>query len=634
MIFDKMLRMKLYSLITLFLLTTSLAHAMELRRWSPEASALQEDLELIQKEANWDSGKISFKFQKSDKNTVSIVCENNKFLLDVKSQDDERAPTLYHGLFHLGFLFPHPRIQISPSIEKSLSQCGKTFEWRPAFKNRGFHLHTLHPTEFMEGFLEGKTQIALDAVRWHARNRQNILDLSLVRGDWENRQNFLKAPFALAKSLGISRGVALGIIFSQQRSFKLLDMKRVLAHLSTSGSLLKNLQDLQHDVDIDFLNLECGSSEFSSVNYDQSLSWLNLITKEAKKIGIKVFTKVHVSTNQKNKKYGNFNFLPQFANNDLGLLPHTVMFYSLYDKKVPMYGNKDFSHILNFMLEQKDKRDTWYYPETSYWVYMDIDVPLLLTDYLGSRALDMKNLYEAGIKGQINFTTGQEAGYWLFDWTLTLNNDLDLKFDPQSGLKLLGEDRSTWKEILDFQTKHFKDNQLIAVLSFSNIMDELIPSKRIHQRNTVKELSDSDLLREDEILRLSNALEEIPNLDNVKNEELKIMLKVTHLRIKHALSNRLALRYPKKSSERDQYVEEASESRRVALKLMATIEKSFNRYPETSIFTRHKNSTSYNFGYLWQAVSLKNWEREEQMVKRDHYSAFFMNNIDIMRVSF
>ncbi len=626
--------MKTSTFFILFFMMTTMAHALDLRRWGPDLDAVQEDLDLIQKEAHWSLSTIDFQFNKSDKNTVSVVCENNRILLDVKSQDNERIPTLYHGILHLGFLFPHPRIQISPSIEKAQTQCGKTFEWRPAFKNRGFHLHTLHPSEFMEGFLEGKTQIAIDTVRWHVRNRQNIMDLSLVRGDWDIRQNYLKAPFALAKSLGMSRGVALGIIFSQQRSFKLLSMKRVLAHLSTQGSILRNLQDLKNEVDIDFINLECGSSEFTSVNYEKNLAWINLITSEAKKVGIKVFTKVHVSTNQKDKKYGNFNFLPQYASDDLGLLPHSVMFYSLYDKNVPMYGNKDFSHILKFMLEQKDKKETWYYPETSYWVYMDIDVPLLLTDYLGSRALDMKNLYKEGIKGQINFTTGQEAGYWLFDWTLTLNNDLDSNFDPQSGLKLLGEDQKTWKNILDFQTKYFKDEQLIAVLSFSNVMDELMPDQRIHQRNTIKELSENTLLREDEILRLTRALAEIPSTESVKNEELKIMLDVTHLRIRHALANRLALRFAKKSIERNKLIDEAFAYRTTALGLMARIKKDFNRYPETNIFSRQKNSTSYNFGYLWQAVSLTNWEREEQMVKRDHYSAFFMNHVDLLRVAF
>src|SRR5690606_17429359 len=124
-------------------------------------------------------------------------------------------------------------------------------------------------------------------------------------------------------------------------------------------------------------------------------------------------------------------------------------------------GNKNFHHLLDFIQKEKNQREVWYYPETSYWIAMDMDVPLLLTDYLVARAVDMKNLHHEGIEGHFNFSSGQELGYWLFDWTLALNTDLDNEFDPTIALKLLGEDEKTWKEIIDFQTHWIKDEQLI-----------------------------------------------------------------------------------------------------------------------------------------------------------------------------
>jgi hypothetical protein len=624
--------MKLWLL--LLSLTSLGAQALEMRRLDLDPAALKADLRLIQEKAKWTHYPLSFTIEEGDKNLVQISCKADRIELQVSAPLGEQVSTLYHGIFHLGFLFPHPRIQLSPSIPEAMGKCGQSFEWRPAFKKRGFHLHTLHPSEFTKGFLDGETDIALDLVRWLARNRQNVFDLSLLRMDWEKESASLKKPFALAKALGISRGVALGIIFSQQKSFKLLAMTRLWSHLGNMGPIRRNLEALKRDLDIDFLNLESGSSEFTSVSYEKSLSWLNLITSEAKAAGIKVFTKVHVSSNQVSKKWGNFNFLPQYASNDLGLLPHTVMFYGLYDKKAPMYGNKNFSHMLDFVRAQKGKKEMWYYPETSYWVFMDIDVPLLLTDYLTTRSEDMRRLHEEGIDGHFNFTTGQELGYWLFDWTLTLNTDLDQKFDSQSGLKLLGEDRDTWEKILRFQTTHIKVNELIGTLSFPNLQDELAPGSRVHERNTLKELSASPLKREDEIRRLEAAIAQIPSVEGVRNEELRSLLEVTHLRFKHALEVRKSLRFSPESSERLQRIEEAKAYRLEAQRFMDHLTADYNRYPEARVFERHSTLTSYAFGYLWTAATLKNWEREEMVVRNQNFSPFYMNFVNPLSVVF
>src|SRR5690606_26296144 len=124
----------------------------------------------------------------------------------------------------------------------------------------------------------------------------------------------------------------------------------------------------------------------------------------------------------------------------VGVLPHTVMFYGVVEDKAPMYGNKNFHGIRDFMVKEKSKRPTWYYPETSYWVGMDVDIPLFLTDYFRSRAEDVKFLYDNQIEGQLNFTTGHALGYWLFDWNLALINDLDYQFDPMTALRLLDRD--------------------------------------------------------------------------------------------------------------------------------------------------------------------------------------------------
>lgn len=610
------------------------ASSQELKRWEGDPPALKEDLALIEAEANWKQDTLQFAFS-TGKNDVSIKCSRESITLLVKSSPEERVSTLYHGLFKLGFLFPHPRWQISPSMKEALSHCGNTYSWKPSFKKRGFHLHTLHPNEWVKGFLEGDEKIATDMVRWLARNRQNLLDLSLMRPDFKETLLSLKKPFILAKNLGISRGVSIGATFQQQNSFKLIGFFKALTGYQDERSLIKGINKLSKSLDYDFLVMEIGTSEFTSTNYERTLSWLNAASEELVKSGKKLLTKIHVSTNQVSPQWGNFNFLPRFASKDIGVLPHTVMFYGLEDPKAPMYGNKNFHHLLTFIQEEKNQREVWYYPETSYWVGMDIDIPLLLTDYLSSRAADMKLTHEEGIDGHINFTSGHELGGWLLDWNVALNTDLDLAFDPLIGVKLLGEDETLWKDELDFQTKHFKNNQLISILSASNVQDELSSKHRIHTRKTIKEIAQSPLLRESEINKLEEAIKEAPlSFVKIKNNELRALLEVTHLRMEHSLLIRKALRFKPKSRDRITFLDKAKEIREEALERLQAVKKSYSRYPETNIFKKDKNVTSYDFGYLWTAMTLHFWEREELMIRKNSYSPFFLNIYNFIDILF
>jgi hypothetical protein len=41
----------------------------------------------------------------------------------------------------MGFLFPHPRIELKPTLEKLRTFCGRKFVWKPRLGDRGFHLH-------------------------------------------------------------------------------------------------------------------------------------------------------------------------------------------------------------------------------------------------------------------------------------------------------------------------------------------------------------------------------------------------------------------------------------------------------------------------------------------------------------
>jgi hypothetical protein len=253
-----------------------------------------------------------------------------------------------------------------------------------------------------------KEDIAIDTVKWIARNSNNVMDLSLLDDTQLNIIKRLDLPFRLAQNLGVHTGLAMGFALNQQNSYKLTNFFNQFFDSLSVSSIQEKITNFAKYLPISFLNIELGSSEFTAINYDRTILWMNEAQKIAQKFDVQTFIKVHVSSNQDHEKYGNYNFLPQYTDQEVGILPHTVHYFSLYDESAPMYTNKNFKHILDFTLQEKSKRPTWYYPETSYWINLDIGVPLLLTDYLKARALDMKNLSAEGLAGQINFTTGNE----------------------------------------------------------------------------------------------------------------------------------------------------------------------------------------------------------------------------------
>lgn len=589
---------------------------------------IKEDFTRILEQANL-AGKISVEFQDSKTNEVQFSCKKEIKIL-VKAVGQEKTSTFYKGLRELGFYFPHPAKQISPSFEDVKKFCEKKWVWRPALKYRGFHLHTLHPSEWVKAFYQNDTQIADQTIRWMARNQQNIFDLSLLDVPIEEISKQMRPYFELAQKFQIYTGVSLGIALNQQNSYKLLSLWQSYFGWSADEKIEMGLKKLIETLPLSYVVLEAGTSEFTPTDFKKTLHWLNLSAKILRNYNLAHFTKVHVSSNQVSEKWGNFNFLPQYADSGVGILPHTVMFYGVVDKRAPMYGNKDFSGIREFMLKEKSKRPTWYYPETSYWVGMDVDVPLFLTDYLKTRTLDTKFLFDNGIEGQLNFTTGHAIGYWLFDWTMCLVNDLDYQFDHTIGLKLIGEDLTVWASLIAYQSYWYKEQGLISVLSSANLQDEISSTHRIHDRFTMKDLSSHPEALAKEIDLIKKAQAATHSYTGVKNEEIKTLLEINDLRLEHALSIRLALQ---NENNKAKHLAHAKEVRELAKTKIATL-RSKDPYGATPIFDQWKNPTAYQFGYVYPASSLYFWEREERQIREDSYFPLWGNMYDFIDIVF
>lgn len=653
--------MKLYKYCQFFVLalflqvnTSAFASFSLVPRHPGQDSTLKQDFQMIASEANFNPENLVFSWREpsANSNTVQIICsvnnKNTKFELVVSSQLEERVSTLYYGLQKLGFLFPHPRWQISPTPDEMKSQCGKTFVWQARFRHRGFHLHTLHPSEWVHGFMMNQPQIAEETIRWHARNGQNILQIVLLEQDLDSLAAQLIPLVRLANDLGVSFGIDLSFEMIQQRMMRLVspESKWRLFYLI----LFKRYEEKQQDIEtnlkllikklpFDFMTLELGTSEFTPSNYQQTIKRMNHADQILREGGKSLYIKIHSSVNQYHPELGNFNFLPSYAEPTVGVLPHTLMMYGLVDKKAPVYGRKDFKDMLEFTEREARVRPVWYYPETSYFIAMDIDVPLFLTDFLLTRSEDIKAIENKNVEGHLNFTTGHEVGYWLFDWNVALLANSEFKNEDAPALRLLKESGPVWERIISYQRKYYKGEHLIAELSSSNLLDELpLFNERTIDRHLLHELKKKPVILKERIELLYKAVSEAPDLSEIKNPELKILMEVTHLRLQHALFLRQALQAELEQGRDSQsfqdFLNQAERVRLDARKLMANFVRQWNRYPEASIFSKHPNLTSYDFGYGWTAGNLHFWEREEQMIRMNNYWPWFMQVINPLKIIF
>lgn len=629
-------------------------------RHAADPGAIADDLHLILDKAGRARDSVQFNWSEAAQSKVTITCktQNKKsvYHLKVEAPKEEWAGTFYYGLQKMGFLFPHPRMQISPTDEKLKSVCNKSYDWAPRFAYRGFHFHTMHPSEWLQGFLMGQNVIAQESLRWLARNGQNIAQVVLL--DQENSviAHNLEPLIKFGHALGVNFGIDVSFNLIQQKAYRLIGKNSRLRALGllpghTEKEIRTSIAALNKILSFDFMTIEIGSSEFTSSGYRRTVDWMNIADSELRSQRRSLFIKVHASDGMVDKEYGNFNFLPQYASPYVGVLPHTVMYFSLSDLKAPVYGRQNFATMAEFTKKQCPLRQTWYYPETSYFIAMDIDVPLLLTDYLIARSEDMDVVEQWGATGHLNFSTGQELGYWLKDWTVALLANGEHRGNPYVGLDMLGESRETWKEIFEYQNKYFKKDGILEELSSANLLDEMsFVGFVTHQRTIFRELRNQpDLLRK-RIAVLKEAVENAPNLGayndravaavgalpQVKNAELRALLEVTQLRLKQSLHLREAL-LDTALGKRDtdhfrQAMSDSKTARLSALSIMGEIKTKWDRYPEARTFERHENLSSYPFGYGWPAMTLHFWDREEKMIEANTYWPWFMNIYSLKRI--
>jgi len=574
----------------------------------------------------------------------------------------------------LGVRFIHPRQTIIPARHTWPLPGSFTFSGAPRFAQRGFHIHTLHPVELTEQLNNPATPNAFEDVStyldWLARNGQNTFQFFLLRGVSRNAWiPHARRIVAYAHQRGIRCGVEISLAMLQQQAFQAITLLRPFP--SYRRQVDETLAWL-FQAPWDFVTLEATMGEhlpFLGKLLPGVQSHFEQQVME--RYHARLLYATHVIGQDDGEKVRR-PLLPAS-----GILIHTVMCYSASEPKAPVYGNDNQRFMLEAAQTENNRRETWYWPESSYWVGFDSSVPLLLLPYLDSRWEDMETMARIGVNGHLTFSSGWEWGYWLMDWSIArwswryADNGRARPTSPLSRLGELFPDpvlTGLWQEALLLQNRFLKERELLRYMAALTPFSELPPPLNrpfqpepafrygwlLHDaageeaesvlRGPVNDLESyaagMEIIASRLTARIDYLRKHAPKamLFEPLADELTTGLRATALRARHrALTLRALLTkrgthglFARNNKESDQFLTRAEEVRREALRLVLGQEARY-RYPVELLARRRPSLTAYPFGYLYPTGVLYFWEREEQQVRQDRFDPLFMNLWDIRR---
>jgi hypothetical protein len=593
--------------------------------------------------------------------------QGDAIVLALRSPSEEGLSFGLYGLLaeKLGFRFYHPRRTLVP--EHHRWPLPEQFLWKaaPRFETRGFHIHTQHPVEMTEALLDPGAPQSFPSVReyidWLARNGQNAFQFFLLRGvDRARWPDHAKRIVEYAHSRGIRVGVEVSLSMLQQKAFQIVKLLSWRRYTRQADETLAWLMRASWD----FVTLDLSMGEYQP-DLGRLMPGLRdyVVRTITERYGRSVMFTTHVIPSAEAESSAG-------SEPRTGVLIHTVMCYGIDEPSARVYGNNDQRHMLTRAAREAKRRETWYWPESSYWVAFDNPVPVLFLTYLSARWSDMNTMEKIGIDGHMTFSSGWEWGYWLVDWSISRwswrseEEGAVRRSHPLSALMdLFPDGRSTklWKEAFDLQQEYFKDHGLIPFMAAADPSAELFwpfnkpfqPRLPFTLRWLLSDASDReiegvlrgpvDALKEysrkmSGIVRAlrehsARSTKEPAQLQRIR-QELLTALEVTALRAEHrslTLKALIALRREKNAGDADALLREAATVRLRAQKLVQRQEGLY-RYPLSQIARPAKNHTAYRFGYLWPASDLHFWKREEEQVRRQRFDAFFMNIWDFWDV--
>jgi hypothetical protein len=349
------------------------------------------------------------------------------------------------------------------------------------------------------------------------------------------------------------------------------------------------------------------------------------------------------------------------------------MAYSITEDVAPVYENENLRHMYYSLLRHKDERDTWYWPESAYWITYDNSIPLLLLPYLDARWEDMNTMQEVGVYNHAVFTSGWEWGYWLIDWSIarwgwqfTWNGE-ERSTSPTQFFYDLFEDKklhNLFQQAMHLQTDDLKKKNLLRFMCPSNPTDEfpapynkqfqprtewrmkwLQKEATIAQMDTIvndgladlRTYADSmealvhDLNERLGTLQANDRLphERLPTLGN----ELIRALKVTVQRARHraATLHYMIAERKYKLTDEQRYKKLKNTMQNTFCRVRHNARQKVNkqeevyRYSVDLIARERVGHTAYHFGYLYPVHNLHFWHREELQVVNKRFGPLYRN---------
>ena len=596
--------------------------------------------------------------------------------LNLKTGTPEGVAAGLYGLLQekLGFRFYHPRESIVPTLDDWPLPGRFSLAASPRFEKRGFHLHTLHPTELTEQLHDPSLPNAFEDVKayidWLARNGQNTFQFFLLRDvDRKTWPAHAQRIVDYAHRRGIRCGIEISLSMIQQQAFQVI-------------TLLRPYPSYQRQVDHALAWLFQAPWDYVSldVTMGEHLPFLDRLLPDVqmhieqqveKRYGARLLYATHVICSKDGAKVRR----PKLPNS--GIMIHTVMCYSASETKAPVYGNQNQRFMLEAAIDESRRRETWYWPESSYWVGFDSSVPLLILPYLDARWRDMETMARLGVSGHLTFSSGWEWGYWLVDWSIARwawqleDNGRQRPTAPLSRLAELHDDRELQRlmgQALTLQSAYLKDKELLRFMSaltpFSELphpfdkpfqpepgfrygwlLNEATPAEATQA--LARPLADLEqyALRMGEVANMiGKRIEQLRGAGRIGDAQLRLLdelergLRVTSLRASHRALTLRAL--PAKREEHAGTIDHArasepllAKARLVRLQAQDLVrrQEGIYRYPAEQIARRRQSLTAYPFGYLYPASKLFFWEREEEQIRHKRFDALFMNLWDMRR---
>lgn len=600
---------------------------------------------------------------------------DNGYVLHVTAFNQYGIQCGLYGLLQdvLGFSFYHPREMVVPKLKEWNLENGFVYESNPRFDVTGFHIHTQHPLELTEALHDvnypNGQQVIREYIDWCVRNRQNYFEFNLLEGiKRKHWPAYAKQFVDYGHERGLLMGIDLSLHMIQQKTFQLYRFP-FKSFRTEKNQITKNVEMLC-EASWDAWDVEFSTTEFSKGNKKKKQKLQLFLLGELRKRNVKLMGREHVVKEEKMlsgkvKEDAAFDSVQTTLDRQRTMLVHTVMFYTLTDTFAPVYGNHSLLHMQQMLKKNLAERETWYYPESAYWITFDNSVPLFLPSYLSARLSDILFCDTLNVKGHITFSSGWEWGYWLFDWSIanwswkTSIGAREVTPSPTQYADRItrNKDYSAYfgKQLL-LHDEWVKNKNLIQYLDAQTITDEMpgMFNLPLHPRPdwTYKwlrrkaSLAQLDTIQE-EIQQLSDLYKAMDKLDATKAQlsaDNRIIDELNHgfaINKQRTLHRYYTLNYiieKRRSGIRKaecptcaSWIEKARFVREAAVKIVEQRESAY-RYPLPELALRHKSHTAYAYGYLFPVHRLHFWEREELQAVKNKWNPFYRSIWNVARI--